>query len=140
MQFTKPIDIDSKFSDELWNKVKDAGGFYSIGDGSSEHHFKQMLYEADMVLEIPGGYIRVEMEGDKIELHPIIFSSEPFHKARLILNDVAELFKNKTIYCIIPSRMRAAKKLALLAGMSEIGVMVRGLSGVNVVCSIFVRR
>ena len=135
------IDVTDTFVDNLWDKVKDSGSFYSIGDGSSKECFRRVFFESSLVLKVPGGFARFNVEPSFVELHPIIFGPELYRNARSTLEGICELaresFQGKPIRCIIPSRMKGLKRLAVLAGMEHRGACVRPLSGVPISCEVY---
>jgi hypothetical protein len=138
------VDVDDAFVDELWKRVESSGSFYSIGDGTTKNVFRRMMFKSDLVLSIPGGYVRLDIGSDVIELHPIVFGPSAFVAAGDTLERIyalfSKLFQDKPICCIIPNEMRAAKKLALLAGMREKGPIARMLSGIRIACTAYVWR
>lgn len=140
MKFIEIIDVNEALIDSIWDRIKDVGSFYSIGDGASRETFSRVMYGSSAVLKIQDGFIRAEDNGAFVELHPIFFGHSAFRQANGIMDEITKLFHGKNICCIIPSRMESAMDLALKAGMHEIGTMHRELSGVPVVCTVFIRR
>ena len=144
MRFLKAVDIDESALGELWEKVSRSGGYYSIGDGSSEGHFREVFFASEKVLVGPSLVVRIELRDGFVEVHPIVFGPEPFRIAADAFDDVIETrdrcFAGRPICCIIPDGMRGARRLARLAGMKEAGKTERSLSGVTVSCTVFARR
>jgi hypothetical protein len=140
----KLIDVDDEFIDSLWNKINFAGSFYSIGDGVTKDTFRRVMYASSYVLAIDGGVIRLEIGSDFVELHIIVFNHAAFRNPKGIMESIVSRlgssFHDKPICCIIPSEMRGAKRLAILAGMTQEMHLVRQLSGVNIDCDVFMRR
>lgn len=144
MQFIKILDVDEKLVEFLWSRVSCVGGFYSIGDANSHDHFRRMLFESSFVLQAGEAFLRLEVINGGIELHPIIFGVSAVRNPSEVLasvhRSIGNMFKFLPIYCIIPSRMRGARKLALRAGMTEFGDLVRNLSGIPIVCTGYIWR
>lgn len=132
--------VDEALVDEIWSKVREAGGFYSIGDGASREVLKRVLFQSAYVFRTEGGYVRLENLGKGFELHPIILGPSMVRDAKAIFEEIAKRFPNSDICCIIPDGMKAAKRLARRIGMLEAGPFVRCLSGIALRCSVFTRR
>jgi len=137
----KVLDVDEALVDSLWGKIKDTGSFYSIGDGATKDVFRAALYKSSYVLEISGAIIRLEVGDFLVELHPIVFGPSLYEVAPKMLKEIYERFgssfRKKSICCIIPQGMRAAKRLAVRAGMREFGPVTRLLSGVPLPCVMY---
>ena len=136
MPYLKAIDVDDEFVDEIWNRVSTSGSYYSIGDGVSKNVFRQMLF-GSFVLKGDGLVLRLDVKGNEIEIHPMIFGPSAFRYAKEALGEVKEFFPESAICVIIPEGMRGAKRLAMAAGMKEAGKYSRPLSGVIIQCSIW---
>jgi hypothetical protein len=141
MQYAKLVDVDSALVDNLWAKLESSGSFYSIADGCSKEHFSKVLFESSLVVRIEGGIVRLVDEGSYVELHPIVFGHSLFRNAATTLDELHSLtrraFQSKPIRCIIPNRMHAAMHLAKLAGMTEIDMVMRNLSGIPIACTVY---
>lgn len=140
MKYIKRVDVDDALIDELWNKVKDTGSFYSIGDGRNKQSFRRVLFGSYAVLSIPGGYMRCDNYKDVVELHPILFSADVFRHAQEGFSELKELFKGRDLCCIIPSEMHGAISLAKRVGMDRFGTCSRKLSGIDINCDVYVWR
>jgi hypothetical protein len=140
MQYTnlRLLDVNDALVEQLWNYVKNAGSFYSIGDGNSKEVFRKALYKSNYVLEAPGVFMHLNYEPSYVELHPILVGHQAIRTAKWAMKAIYDLlgsyFEGKPICCIIPSELESTMKLAEICGMHKEGLMLRPLSGVNVTC------
>jgi hypothetical protein len=144
MRCLKTVEINDSFVDEIWNKVASSGSYYSIGDGVKKEVFRKVLFNSNFVLQTEGLLIRLEVRESCIEIHPISFGPSTFRYAKEALKDIVDLrdrlFAGKLVCCIIPDGMRGAKRLARIAGMTSVEKLVRPLSGVPILCEVFIWR
>jgi hypothetical protein len=137
----RPLDVDEELIERIWNKVKDSGSFYSIGDGVTREHFKKVFFESNLVIAIEGGIARFELNDNFVEIHVLVFGHSFFRNAaetlRAIYAFAQKSFQNKPIRCMIPNEMRGFKRLAQIAGMAEIGLCSRNLTGVLITCMVY---
>lgn len=141
MPFLEAVAVDEALVDDLWKRIEETGSFYSIGDGVSKEQFRKVMFESSLVLRGGSSMFRLEEHPDYFELHPIVFGPSAFAHARELLGEIEgirdKMFAKKPICCIIPRRMRGAKRLALEAGMKATGEVVRQFSGVAIACTVY---
>jgi hypothetical protein len=142
MHYLGPVDVNEDFVDSLWDRVSDIGGLHSIGDAVSREVLGKVMFGSAAVFKGPGWVIRMDLCDGYAELHPMAFGPTLFQYANEILSEIASLplFADKPIRCIIPESLRGAKRLARMAGMTEVSKMTRMLSGIPIACSVFERR
>jgi len=144
MPLIEYVDVDDKFIDELWEKVSECASFYSIGDGCSREHFRKVFFESDIVARLEGGFARAEIYDGFVELHVLVFGPSFFANAKAALqkfyDDSQKLFNGREIRCIIPARMKGFKMLAKHAGMAFDSQCSRLLSGIPILCNVFIWR
>ena len=141
MHYLREIAVDDGLVDELWERVKHCGSFYSIGDGYSKEHFRSVLFRSEKVFRGEGMVVRLEAYHDYLEIHPIVLGPSAFRHTNEMLNELIEVsaksFYRRPICCIIPNRMRGARLLARSAGMILRGCVERNLSGVMIPCGVW---
>lgn len=137
MPYLRLVSVNEKVIERLWDRISEAGSYYSIGDGVTKEVFSKVLFQSNFVLEAKNLAVRLELHDDYVELHPIVFGPSAFREAKKALEEISTLFSTKPICCIIPSDMRGARRLAQAAGMRVMGMAMRPLSGVPVRCTVF---
>jgi hypothetical protein len=144
MRYIKLIDVDDDFVSSLWTKVENAGSFYSIGDGYSKEHLRNVLYASNFVLSCPEGIIRFEIHSDFVEAHTMIFGHSAFSYLSDIASDIEELkasfFPDKPLCCIIPAKMKSFLRLVKAIGFAPESTFLRLLSGRPITCIKFIWR
>ena len=138
------VDIDEELVENLWNRIADSGGFYSIGDGVTREHFRAMLFSSSLAMMSDEVFLRFEVKEDFNEMHPLIFSHKAFDKPEASLQRAYSLglgvFRNLPLCCIIPNRMKGLKRLAQKAEMVHSSYIVRNLTGESISCSVYLWR
>jgi hypothetical protein len=141
MQYIEYVDVDESFLRDIWDKVSLSPGYYSIGDGFSYDHLRHVFFNSDIVARLEGGFARVEVKDNFIEIHVLVFGPSFFRNAKSALKELSEnnkqLFQDKDIRCIIPSRMKGFRRLAKYAGMVFQSQCIRFLSGSPITCDVF---